>query len=95
MDRFNVLNTDFTYDSDKPAGYRCGTARFGPVIGSQRISGTVYELPPGESTWPYHYEHGAEEWLIVLSGRPTLRHPDGEPLHVQRSSDVDYWQGEA
>jgi uncharacterized cupin superfamily protein len=26
---------------------------------------------------PYHYEYGDEEWLIVLQGRPTLRHPDG------------------
>ena len=37
----------------------------------------VYELPPGEKTWPYHYEVGCEEWAIVLSGRPTLRSPDG------------------
>ena len=27
---------------------------------------------------PYHYEYGEEEWLVVLTGRPTLRHPDGE-----------------
>ena len=36
------------------------------------------ELPPGESSYPYHYEYGNEEWLIVLAGRPTLRHPGGE-----------------
>jgi uncharacterized cupin superfamily protein len=39
---------------------------------------SLYELPPGESTWPYHYELGCEEWLIVLTGRPTLRTPAGE-----------------
>ena len=33
---------------------------------------------PGESSWPYHYEYGAEEWALVLAGTPTLRHPDGE-----------------
>jgi uncharacterized cupin superfamily protein len=78
MRRFNVFAPDFTYDDDRPAGYRVGTARLGPAIGSHRVSATVYELPPGESTWPYHYEYGAEEWLLVLDGRPALRHPGGE-----------------
>jgi uncharacterized cupin superfamily protein len=27
---------------------------------------------------PYHYEEPEEEWLLVVSGTPTLRHPDGE-----------------
>ncbi len=26
----------------------------------------------------YHYEVGCEEWLVVVSGAPTLRGPDGE-----------------
>jgi uncharacterized cupin superfamily protein len=46
----------------------------------------VYELPPGQSICPYHYEYGEEEWLVVLSGRPTLRTPEGsaalEPFDV-------------
>jgi uncharacterized cupin superfamily protein len=78
MRRFNVFAPAFEYDDGRPAGYRAGTARIGPSIGSRRMSSTVYELPEGESTWPYHYEYGAEEWLIVLDGRPTLRHPGGE-----------------
>jgi uncharacterized cupin superfamily protein len=39
---------------------------------------TLYGLPPGQSICPYHYEYGNEEWLLVLEGTPTLRHPDGE-----------------
>ncbi|MGA9860019.1 MAG: cupin domain-containing protein [Solirubrobacteraceae bacterium] len=31
-------------------------------------------------TFPYHYHHGAEEWLYVVAGTPTLRDPDGERL---------------
>ena len=42
------------------------------------LGGTVYELPEGQSICPYHYEHGDEEWLIVLDGRPTVRHVEGE-----------------
>jgi uncharacterized cupin superfamily protein len=78
MERFNVHKADYTYAPDTPDGYRCGTQRFGPLVGAAKISGTVYEVPAGESTVPYHYEYGAEEWLLVLDGRPTLRHPDGE-----------------
>jgi uncharacterized cupin superfamily protein len=78
MQRFNVHRADYAYAPDTPDGYRCGTQRFGPLIGSSKISGTVYEVPAGESTVPYHYEYGAEEWLLVLDGRPTLRHPEGE-----------------
>jgi uncharacterized cupin superfamily protein len=50
----------------------------GEAIGSRRIGGSVYELPPGESAWPYHYELGDEEWLIVLDGRVAVRTPEGE-----------------
>ena len=39
--------------------------------------GTLYELAPGESL-PYHWQVGEEEWLVAVSGRPTLRTPEGE-----------------
>jgi len=42
------------------------------------VGATIYELPAAQSICPYHYEYGNEEWLIVLVGRPVLRHPEGE-----------------
>lgn len=78
MRAFNVFAPEFTYDDSRPEGYKAGSVRLSPVIGSSRMVATVYELPAGESTWPYHYEYGAEEWALVLEGRPTLRHPGGE-----------------
>ena len=36
------------------------------------------DLDPGEGSEPYHYVYGREEWLLVLAGTPTLRHPQGE-----------------
>lgn len=65
-------------DDDPRDGYRPRMGRFGPMIGAQKLGGTVYELDPGESVCPYHYEGVEEEWLIVLTGTPTLRDPDGE-----------------
>jgi uncharacterized cupin superfamily protein len=44
----------------------------GDVLGA-----SVYELDPGNFV-VYHFHHGAEEMMIVLRGRPTLRTPDGE-----------------
>ena len=44
----------------------------GDVLGA-----SLYELAPGNFA-VYHFHHGAEELLIVLRGRPTLRTPDGE-----------------
>jgi uncharacterized cupin superfamily protein len=65
-------------DPGDPAGYRKRMASFGERIGAVRLGGTVYELDPGESICPYHYENTEEEWLLVLSGAPTLRDPEGE-----------------
>jgi uncharacterized cupin superfamily protein len=76
--RFNVFTAEPEYDADDPEGYRAGMARFGRSIGAEMLGGTVYELPEGQSVCPYHYEHGDEEWLLVLDGHPSVRHPDGE-----------------
>jgi uncharacterized cupin superfamily protein len=65
-------------DEADPPGYRARMARFGPSIGAEQLGGSVYDLDPGDSVCPYHYEHPEEEWLLVLTGRPTLRDPDGE-----------------
>jgi uncharacterized cupin superfamily protein len=74
----NLFSAEFEHDADDPDGYRTGYARFGPRLGASMLGGTVYELPVGQSICPYHYEHGDEEWLIVLEGRPTVRHVGGD-----------------
>ena len=78
MRRINLGQLEFERDDTDPEGYRAGMARFGPSIGASKLGGTVYELPPGQSICPYHYEYPEEEWLVVLEGRPTVRNPEGE-----------------
>jgi uncharacterized cupin superfamily protein len=81
MKPINIEAPQFTYDPEDPEGYRTGMARLGPLVGAERLGATVYEIPPGQSICPYHYELAEEEWLLVLAGSPSLRHPDGvEPL---------------
>jgi uncharacterized cupin superfamily protein len=74
----NVFELAVEGDAADPPGYRARMGRFGPAIGATQLGGSVYELDPGESVCPYHYEYPEEEWLLVLAGRPTLRDPDGE-----------------
>jgi uncharacterized cupin superfamily protein len=76
--RINLHTLEAEYDESDPDGYRAGMARFGRDLGASMLGGSVYELPPGQSNCPYHYEYGNEEWLIVLQGRLTLRHAGGE-----------------
>lgn len=74
----NLHAVDLTYDEGDPAGYHTGYVRVGPLLGAEKLGLSVYELPPGQSICPYHYELGDEEWLVVLEGTPTLRSPEGE-----------------
>lgn len=78
MQRINIGSPEFEYDGDDPDGFRAGLARLGKLLGAAESGISLYELPPGQAICPYHYELGEEEWLLVLSGTPTLRTPDGE-----------------
>jgi uncharacterized cupin superfamily protein len=80
MRRFDVRD-ELEYDP-QPDGYRAGYAKLQPEIGGRTLFGGLFELPPGQSGRPYHYE-SAEEWLLVLEGRVTVRHPEGEDELVE------------
>ncbi len=78
MQVFNVHgDPDWDVEGERQ-GYRNRRVAIGPQLGATLLGTTLYELPPGEATWPYHYELGCEELLVVVSGRPTLRSPEGE-----------------
>jgi uncharacterized cupin superfamily protein len=73
----NIFTADFEYDDGDPEGYRSGTAPVGRLAGGKDNVVKAFELPPGQSICPYHYEY-EEEWLLVLEGAAELRTPDGE-----------------
>lgn len=72
----NVFTAQFEYD-DAPEGYRSGEASAGQAVGGKDLSVRLYELPPGQSLCPYHYEY-TEEWMLVLEGAVVVRSPEGE-----------------
>jgi uncharacterized cupin superfamily protein len=59
---------DWISESATP-GYRRRRMR----LAGEKLGASVYELEPGQSTFPYHYELGNDELLLVVQGRPTLR----------------------
>jgi len=77
MKRVNIAAPEFEYDSDDPDGFQAGMVKLGELLGAKESGVSVYELAPGQAVCPYHYEVGEEEWLLVLAGNPTLRHPGG------------------
>jgi len=60
-------------EEDWQGGARSRRLPRGPHLGA-----TLYELPPGATGGNYHFHHGAEELLVVLRGRATLRTPAGD-----------------
>jgi uncharacterized cupin superfamily protein len=61
------------------------------TVGSTETLMFIYDLAPGASSSPYHYEYD-EEWLLVVNGTVVLRTPDGE-RKLQRGDMVCFPAG--
>src|SRR5215218_5985951 len=72
----SIRDPDFDEPREQP-GFRCLRARLGRQAGCERLGFSLFEVPPGEAAYPYHFHLTEEELVIVLSGRPSLRTADG------------------
>jgi uncharacterized cupin superfamily protein len=63
------------------------------AVGSTGTAMFVYDLAPGASSSPYHYEY-EEEWLLVVEGTVVVRLPDGEAI-LERGDLVCFPAGPA
>jgi uncharacterized cupin superfamily protein len=73
----NINRPEFE-PGERPPGFRAKRARIGYELGSELVGASLWEVPPGEAAYPYHFHYSDEELVVVLSGRPTLRTPEGE-----------------
>ena len=78
MRMIDLTSPAFRSDDDDPPGFRSNIVRPGPELGAKTSGISLYELPPGQSVCPYHYECAEEEWAMPLDGTLTLRDPEGE-----------------
>jgi uncharacterized cupin superfamily protein len=73
----NLYGDEWSAARDRP-GWQWKRLGVGEQLGATKIGASLYEIGPGQKTFPYHWQLTEEEWLIVLRGEPTLRDPDGE-----------------
>jgi uncharacterized cupin superfamily protein len=74
-------------------GFRALRARLSRQAGAERLGLSLWELPPGEAAYPYHYHLAEEELLLVLDGRASLRAPGGW-RELQAGELVSFPRGE-
>jgi uncharacterized cupin superfamily protein len=58
-------------------GFLAHRARVSRQLGCELLGASLWEVPPGETAYPFHYHLAQEELLFVLRGRPLLRTPEG------------------
>jgi uncharacterized cupin superfamily protein len=84
MKTANVFSDEWDDPYPPVDGWRSHSKR---LVGPGNSLGmSLYELEPAQTQCPYHFHHGADELILVLSGRPTLRTPEGE--HELEAGDV-------
>ena len=71
---------------ETPQGFAFAETSASERTGDELIGASLYEFAPGNQLWPYHFHVGNEEWAVVVSGKPTLRTPEGE--RELRAGDV-------
>ncbi len=72
----NLHEPEFDEESTRP-GFAWKRARLGRQAGGERLGASLYEIPPGQATFPYHAHFANEEMLVVIAGRPSLRTGEG------------------
>src|SRR6266498_5978821 len=72
----NVLEPEFDDTVERP-GLTYRRARIGRQLGARKLGVSLYDIPPGNASFPYHWHGANEELAIVVSGRPSVRTPDG------------------
>ncbi len=76
MSTVNILDPVFDEPREHP-GFECRRARLGRQLGSEKLSMSLFDLPPGQAAYPYHFHLAEEEIVVVLQGRPSLREAGG------------------
>jgi uncharacterized cupin superfamily protein len=73
----NVFEPDWDAEQDEPP-FTWRRARLGRQAGAELLGASLFEIPPGSSSFPLHIHHANEELIVVVSGEPVLRGLDGE-----------------
>lgn len=74
MTLINERDVEWTELEHEETGFR--RKQLGEAVENELLGCSLYELPAGNQSWPYHYHTANEEALYVLSGTGKLRVSD-------------------
>ena len=85
MSKVNEADLEWSTLSGGETGLR--RKKLAAAAGGEDVGCSLYELPAGDRSWPYHYHTGNEEALFVLDGEGVLR-LDGERVPLEAGDYV-------
>lgn len=71
MGRINIEDGEWTEQQKGETAFK--RKKLSEAADGERIGCSLYEIPPGRRSWPYHYHTKNEEAIFVLDGTGTLR----------------------
>ena len=89
----NLRDASMPPGQEAPPGFAFTEVSASERTGDELIGASLYEFEPGNQLWPYHFHVGNEEWIVVVSGTPTVRTPEGE-RELRPGDVVGFPQGE-
>jgi len=75
-------------------GFRVRRARLAQQAGAKKIGMSLWEIPPGEAAYPYHWHVVDEEVIVVLDDGLSLRGADGDWRSLPAGEVVAFPVGE-
>ncbi|MBV8597919.1 MAG: cupin, partial [Actinobacteria bacterium] len=63
----NLLELERGEQEDRD-GFRFFDRGVAHTLGAELLGCSIYDLPPKQQLWPYHFHRGNEEWAVVVTG---------------------------
>lgn len=75
---FNAKSTSYELRKSPIPEFLWHTSpRLSEIAKSRKLHFNIRSLDPGKYSYPYHFHRNAEEIFVILSGKATLRTPEG------------------
>ncbi len=78
METVDESDLEWTEYDPEPDDVAFRRKQLSTAVDADDLGCSLYELPPGKRSWPYHYHTANEEALYVLAGEGLLVAADGE-----------------
>lgn len=91
MQKRNHSDLDWTVTKKDGVSFR--RKQLAEDTDAEKLGCSLYELPPGKHSWPYHFHAANEEAVYILAGSGTVRGAD-ESVTIEEGDYVSFPVGE-